>query len=118
MLAKGHFTLNGKKPNVLSNVSLVKGWFKNTLPLFLNKNKNKISFIHIDCDTYESTKDVFDCINKNLLQKGTMILFDEYMGYTGWRENEFKAWQEYVDKNKIKYKYIAFGEEQSLIKIL
>ena len=47
-----------------------------------------------------------------------MILFDEYMGYTGWRENEFKAWQEYVDKNKIKYKYIAFGEEQSLIKIL
>jgi|TARA_E500000318_G_scaffold73273_1_gene67891 hypothetical protein len=118
MLAKGHFTLNGKEPKVLPNVSLIKGWFKDTLPLFLSKNKNKMSFIHIDCDTYESTKDVFDCIDKSLLQKGTIVLFDEYMGYTGWRENEFKAWQEYVNKNKIKYKYIAFGEEQALIKIL
>jgi hypothetical protein len=115
---KGFFNLNNNIPEVNKNVTLIKGWFKETLPKFLNKNKENISFIHIDCDTYESTKDIFNNIKKDRLQKGCILLFDEYFGYIGWKENEFKAWKEYVFKNKIKYKYIAFGERQVVIEIL
>jgi hypothetical protein len=52
------------------------------------------------------------------MQKGCILLFDEYMGYINWQENEYKAWQEYVKKNKIKYTYKAFGERQAIIEIL
>lgn len=116
--SKGHFNLNGKVPKFEKNVIINKGWFKDTLPKFLKKNKENFSFIHIDCDTYESTKNIFDCIDKKRLQKGCIIIFDEYFGYIGWKKNEFKAWQEYVNTNQIKYKYIAFAEKQAVIEIL
>lgn len=116
--SKNYFNLNGKKPEINKNVVLIQGWFKETLPVFLKKNKEKISFIHIDCDTYESTKDVFNNISFDRFINNSIILFDEYMGYINWKNNEFKAWQEYVEENKINYKYIAFGEKQAIIKII
>ena len=115
---KGHFSLDGVIPIFSKNVKIIKGFFKDTLPNFLKTHNENISFIHIDCDTYESTKNIFDCIDKKRLQKKCIIIFDEYFGYIGWRENEFKAWKEYVKKNKIKYRYIAFGERQAIIEIL
>ena len=116
--SKNYFSLNGKKPVVNKNVVLIEGWFKKTLPIFLKKNKDKISFMHIDCDTYESTKDIFKNINYDRFVNNSIILFDEYMGYINWKNHEFKAWQEYVKDNKINYKYIAFGDRQALLKII
>jgi hypothetical protein len=116
--AKNHFTLNGKKPKVNENIILIKGWFKDTLPIFLENNKEKISFIHIDCDTYESTKDVLNNIEFDRFINNSIILFDEYMGYINWKNHEFKAWQEYVKNNNVNYKYIAFGNRQAVIKII
>lgn len=115
---KGWFNLNKQEPKVNSNVVLVKGWFKETLPKFLKENKNKISFIHIDCDTYQSTKDVFDNIQKNRFKKGARILFDDYIGYWGWKDNVFQAWKEYVDKNNISYHYEVFGTKSAQVVIL
>jgi len=118
LFGKNTFNRNGEPPKVNKNVVLIKGWFKDTFPVFLKKNKKKISFIHIDCDTYESTKDVLDNIKFDRLINNSIILFDEYMGYTNWKNNEFKAWQEYVKKNNVNYKYIAFGNRQAIIKII
>jgi hypothetical protein len=115
---KGWFNKNGEIPNVNENVKIVKGWFKETVPSFFKENKEKISFIHIDCDTYKSTKDVFDNINPKLLQNNTLILFDDYHSYWGWKENIFKVWKEYVHENNIKYEYVFFGKVQALIKII
>ena len=116
--AKNHFSLEGKKPEVNKNVILINGWFKNTLPIFLKNNKEKISFIHIDCDTYQSTKDVFDNIKFDRFENNSIILFDEYMGYINWKNHEFKAWQEYVKDNNVNYKYVAFGIRQAIVKII
>lgn len=115
---KGYLNLNNKVPNLNKNIKIIKGWFKDTLPIFLKNKKDYISFMHIDCDTYESTRDIFNCIDKKRFNKGCIILFDEYMGYINWQENEYKAWQEYVKKHKIKYKYVAFGERQAVIEII
>ena len=116
--AKGNYSLDGKKPKVNKNVKLIKGWFKDTLPKFLKLNNDKICFVHIDCDTYESTKEVLNILTSKKLTPGTLILFDEYLSYVGWKQGEFKAWQEFVKKNKIKYKYEMFGERQALVKII
>jgi hypothetical protein len=117
---RGEFSLEGSLPRVNSNVKLIKGWFSDSLPLFLEKEtalKNNI-FIHIDCDIYSSTKFVFDQLYKYL--KGDIyILFDEYFNYPFWEFHEFKAFQEFVKSNSIKYEYIAYNvdHEQVLIKL-
>lgn len=127
--SKGNFSLKGKPPLVNSNVKLIKGYFKDTLPDFL-KGMDKftilgsryeiqnISFLHFDCDTYESTIEALDIIGPERLVPGTRILFDEYISYIGWRYGEYRAWQEFVKKNNLMYKYELFGLRQALVKII
>jgi hypothetical protein len=56
-------------------------------------------------------------INKRIT-KDTIIIFDEYIGYPNWENNEFLAWQNFVKNNNIKYKYIAFANQQAAIQII
>ena len=72
---KGYFSLNGEIPKLPENVVVHKGWFADSLKEF--EVSEPISFIHIDCDVYSSTKTVFDHIGKHIV-KGTIIVFDEY----------------------------------------
>lgn len=67
---KGSFDLAGKLPRVKENVILIKGWFDKTLPEFLLKYSDKISFIHIDSDTYEAARTVL-ALCKQRLSPGT-----------------------------------------------
>jgi len=115
--AKGMYSLDGIEPKVNDNVKLVKGLFKETLPKFLKGIKDPVSFMHVDCDTYESTKEVLDILGPERLVSKTRILFDEYTSYIGWKNGEFKAWKEFVNKHKLNYEYEMFGERQALIKI-
>ena len=111
----GTFDVQGKKPKVFSNVTLIEGWVEDTLDNFLNSQSNKkINFIHLDMDTYKSTAFVLKKLKKNF-SKGTIILFDEYYGFPNWEKYEFKALQETLNKNE--YKYIAFGTRQACIEI-
>ena len=96
---------------------LVKGKVQETLLEFLKKNAPKISFVHIDLDTYESTKYVLTKI-KDYVSKDTIILFDELYNFTGWDVGEYKALQETF--NDKEYKFIAFSKNgsQAAIKVL
>lgn len=59
------------------NVTLVKGWFCDTLPKFLKENPAiTFSLVYIDCDLYESTKDVLENIWGHV-SPGGIVLFDE-----------------------------------------
>ena len=80
---------------------------------FVKQHKDKVSFMHIDCDTHESTKEVLDIVGPERLVPNTRILFDDYHSYIGWKNGGFKAWQKFVKKHKIKYKYEMFGECQA-----
>lgn len=115
---QGKFNLNGVPPKVNDNVKLVPGFFSDTLPNWLKNNPGPFSFLNIDCDTYNSTFFVLNSIGTNRIVPGTMILFDEYFGFHGWENHEFKAWQEYCKINNIKYRYIAVCHWQVLIEIL
>lgn len=107
---KGTFNLDGVLPPVPANVTLIKGWFDKTLPAFLREHPEPFSFIHIDCDTYEATSIVLNAA-QDRFQKGTVVVFDEYFGYRGWRMGEFKAWQEFVAARGLSYEYLAFHHE-------
>jgi len=114
---KGHFNLNNRLPKVNKNVNLIEGWFNDSIPIFLDNNNNKISFLHIDCDTNESTRTILELL-KNRITKNTILIFDEYFGYPEWENGEFLAWKEFVKSNNIRYKYLAFSNKQVLIKVL
>jgi hypothetical protein len=78
----------------------------------LLENNKPFSFINIDCDTYESTSTVLNLLGTSKIVSGTVIIFDEYFGYNNWKSHEFKAWQEFVSKNNLKYTYIAINHLQ------
>ena len=100
------FSTNGKIPNLPRNVKIHKGLFKETLKDF--EINQPISFLHIDCDLYSSTKTIFEYVGKNLV-KDSIIVFDEYMNHPYWQEHEFMAFQEFVKENNVKYDYLAFS---------
>lgn len=110
-MAKGTFDQEGRLPVVPDNVRLVPGWFDESLPPFLASVAGDFSFLHVDCDTYESTLVVLNLLGSRI-REGTVVVFDEYFGYRGWRLGEFRAWKEFVDARGIGYEYLAFSSEQ------
>jgi hypothetical protein len=105
-------------PRVRSNVTLVKGWFNETLPGFLEEHPGDVSLLHVDCDLYSSTVTILDCL-KPRIKAGTVIVFDEYFNYAGWREGEYKAFQEFITAEGWGYEYIGYNRlnEQVAVRI-
>ena len=103
-------------PKTNSNVTLIRGWVQDTIEKFLDEKKPEINFVHIDLDTYESSKFVLEKI-KPFLIKNSIIIFDELYNYPGWEVGEYKALKEVFNENE--YKYMAFTAEatSSVIKI-
>ena len=105
---KGKFNLNRKLPKLNKNVIPVVGWVQDTLGSFLDKHKPDINFVHLDMDTYESTKFVLTKI-KPYLTKNCTIAFDELYNYPGWEIGEYRALKETF--NDSEYKYVCFSKD-------
>ncbi|NLR99912.1 class I SAM-dependent methyltransferase [Rhizobium sp. P38BS-XIX] len=101
----GAFARDGL-PAVRGNVDLVVGWFDDTLRTFLASHPGNISFLHVDCDLYSSTRTILTEARDRIVP-GTVILFDEYFNYPDWKRHEHRAFQEFVYENSIKYEYIG-----------
>jgi hypothetical protein len=117
-LGEGHFKVN-TLPEVRSNVTLVKGWFDKTLPEFLQSHPGDVAFLHVDCDLYSSTQTIFTHLAPRI-KPGTVIAFDEYFCYPGWRDGEFKAFQEFVAREGLKFEYLSYNRmgEQVCVRIV
>ena len=116
---KGRFSLGGELPAIKSaNVVLHKGWFEDTLPGFLSSNPGPARFVHVDCDIYSSTRTVLEQLVPRLVP-GTILVFDEYFNYPGWREHEFRAFAEVVQRQRIAYSYLGYasGHESVAVRI-
>ena len=75
-----------------------------------------MALLHVDSDLYSSAVTVLNTLNHQLVE-GTVIVFDEYMNYPGWQLDEFKAWQEFVSKNNIKYEYIGYVSKHQKVAV-
>ena len=114
---KGTFNLNKKIPKLENNVVPIVGWIQDTLPIFLKEKNPKINFVHMDVDTYESSKFILQAIKPNLI-KGAIILFDELYNFEGWDVGEYKALREVFNDNEYKFLSFATDTSQVVIKIL
>ena len=100
---------NGTNITVPSNVVLVKGLFIDTLPDQLrlidraHRCHTPVSYVHIDCDIYDGTRDVLFLLGSRLV-KGSVIVFDELFNYPGYEKHEVKALFEFLSGFNIRLK--------------
>lgn len=113
MLEKGTFNRSGKPPRVPANVRLHKGLFANSIPEWAKANPGPIAFMHIDCDLYSSVSTILNALASQIMV-GTVIVFDEYFGYPGWKNHSFKAFQEFA---QYRFDYIAYARMQVAIRM-
>lgn len=94
-------------PSLKPNVALEIGAFAETLPRFAARHRGaRAGFLHVDCDLYSSTRTVFEHCAP-MIGPGTVIVFDEYFNYAGWRKHEHRAFQEFVAAGGRAYEYIG-----------
>ena len=105
-------------PAVEPNVSLHIGPFAETLSKFASSLPDSAALLHIDCDLYTSTKEIFAALGDRI-KPGTVIVFDEYINYPGWRLHEWKAFREFVAQSGLRYEYIGLvpSHQQVAVKI-
>ena len=112
----GSFNLNKKIPKLNSNIEPVIGLIEDTLIDFLKKHNPEINFVHIDVDTYKTTKFILEKI-KPYLVKNAIIIFDELYNYIGWKEGEYKALKEVFKDEEFEFKAFCINNAQCVIKI-
>ena len=115
-LPKGWFNLNKQIPKLNKNIELVVGWIQDSLEDFLKKHNPKINFVHMDLDTYESTKYALEKIKPYLVKNATLI-FDELYNFPGWRDGEYKALTEVFTDNEYVFKAFNVKDCQTVIQI-
>ena len=112
---KQNFSTGGAMPRVPANVTLVKGYFDDTLPAFVAENAGAhLALMHIDCDIYSSTRSILT-ICRPLIRTGTVIVFDELLHYHGFLRNEMAAFWEFLQETGADFEWVAVrGKVQSL----
>lgn len=94
---KGAFSTGGRHPEI-SNAKFHVGLFDDTLPDFKKEiGDANITFLHIDCDLYSSTKTIFDNLENNI--RDTIVIFDELFMYETFKDHEIKAFWEFLSCN-------------------
>ncbi len=113
---RGHYSLQGVPPSLPANVAIHQGMFAESLPTFLASYDERCAFVHLDADLYSSTKFVLDVLSGRI-ETGTVLLFDEYFNVPSWRDNEFRAFQEFVASNNVAYDYLLWGRQEVAVVI-
>jgi hypothetical protein len=115
-LEQGAFAVP-KLPKVRKNVTLIKGWFNETVPPFLKQHAAPVGFLHIDSDLYSSAKTIFELLEPGL-KPGTVIAFDEYFNYPEWQEGEYKAFMEFLDKTGLSFEFIGYHRNEQQVAVI
>ena len=106
----GTFDVGGALPEMPANVELVKGWFHETIPGFLDAHPGPVSFVHLDCDLYTSAKTVLDLLEPRIIE-GTEIVLDDFMLEPGWQREEHRAFFEFAERGGWRFEYTGYSRE-------
>jgi Tfp pilus assembly protein PilF len=104
---KGNYTNFGAIPQI-DGGEFVAGKFEDTLPKFFLEKRPIASLINFDADLYSSTICALNN-SKEVIDKNTILIFDEFIMNENWEEDEFKALNEFSDNLGISYEVLAFS---------
>ncbi|EOM76957.1 hypothetical protein Rrhod_1684 [Rhodococcus rhodnii LMG 5362] len=102
----------------VDGADVVVGLFEDTLPGYLAEHPGPVAFAHLDADLYSSTATALTLIEPRVVA-GTVLVFDEFFNYPGWREHEYRAWQEFADRTGCEYEYLCYtlDHEQLAVRV-
>ncbi len=113
----GAYSTAGRLPSMPANVTLHQGWFEDTLPPFLDAHAGvPIRLLHIDCDLYSSTRTVLATVRGQLVP-GSVLVFDDLLGFPGYAAHELRAWEEFCEVHAVRWELLAaclLGREVAL----
>lgn len=112
----GSYSTAGLLPEVPSNVRLHPGWFDDTLPAFFAAQSGPVRVLHVDCDLHASTASVLRHAADRLVP-GSVLVFDDFVGYPDSQAHEFRAWQEFAQARGLRWRVLAgtlLGREVAL----
>lgn len=105
----GTFSTEGTLPTHLpSNAKLHVGMFEDMLPKYLAGTDAPVALLHIDSDLYSSARTALFGLAPRL-RAGSMIIFDEFLNYPGWRQHEYRAFIEFVEAFDVEFRYFSFA---------
>ncbi|MDQ4037673.1 MAG: class I SAM-dependent methyltransferase, partial [Actinomycetota bacterium] len=104
------------KAPVVQGAEIIEGLFQDVLPVFLANNAGQLSIAHIDSDLYSSARYVLQQLRPRMVE-GTVILFDEYYNFPGWREHEHRAWQEFVAESGLEFEYLGATADDEQVSV-
>ncbi|WP_109121192.1 class I SAM-dependent methyltransferase [Azospirillum sp. TSO22-1] len=116
---RGVLSAGGQLPKVRSNVTLHAGWFEDTLPSFLAAHPGDVRLVNVDSDIYSSAKTVLTAL-ADRIRPGSVLVFDEFVGNRTWRDDEYKAFQEFVQATGARWEVFALSPftKQVAVRIL
>jgi hypothetical protein len=95
----GYKLPNYKEIQFPESVELHVGLVQDTLPGFVAAQTKPAKFLHIDTDTYLPAEATLRICN-DLIVPGTIIQFDEFIGYPTWLDHEVRAFIEWLARYK------------------
>ncbi|CAO3434462.1 class I SAM-dependent methyltransferase [Azospirillum doebereinerae] len=103
---RGVLTTGRELPPVRANARLHVGWFEDSLPPFLAAHGGPVRFVNVDSDIYASARTVLTALAGRIVP-GSVLVFDEYIGNRSWRDDEYRAFQEFATDRRVGYEYFA-----------
>lgn len=106
-----------QQPPDVRGATMHVGWFDDTLPAFLASHHGPFALVHMDADLYSSTATVFELAYERFVP-GTVIVFDEYFNYPGWREHEHRAFTEFRARYSGGFEYLAYNAMHEQVAVI
>ncbi|CAB9508457.1 expressed unknown protein [Seminavis robusta] len=100
------------RANMPAEICLYKGWFQDTIPTYIQQHhpqQQPLAFVHHDGDLFVSTTITFQLLGR-LIQPGTLMCFDELVGYSGFDKHEILALYLWMHQYHAKLCPVAFLE--------
>jgi len=115
---EGTYSSEGNVPKIKGGEFIV-GKFEDTLPVFFSERRPTASIINFDADLYSSTICALN-FSKPIIDKDTILIFDEFIMNESWEQDEFKALNEFCSLNQFSYEVIAisFFTKQVAVKLI
>ena len=101
----GAYSSGGTVPDIRGGEFVV-GKFEDTLPLFFSRPRPMASVINFDADLYASTLCALNHA-RPVMDRDTILIFDEFIVNDQWEQDEFKALHEFCDSVNCTYEVLA-----------